>query len=943
MKRGHDIPGRRPVGRRIRSAAYGHVRFFSRAAAACLILLLLMPACAVSGAEPDRPGDTVRMGFFEFGGMFSGAADGTEKSGYCYEYMMQVSTYAGWNYTFRYGTYAELYELLKAGEIDILPYTNYNGQRGQEVLFSDRTLADEEYYIAVRSGDYAAPEDLNGRVISTLEGADYNGLLTEYIAEHGLDLRIRYYPGFDETWDAVERGDADATVFTSNAYSNDGWHCIDRFGRKPTYIAVAKGREDLLERLNEASGMIEIDNPAFQGQLYAQYFSDNPMRRSLSPDEQDWVARHPVLHVGGFTNDAPYFRTVGYESGGAEGLTADVVNGIIERLGLGITADFRGFDTLEDMEAALKNGEIDLIIPFYPDYNIAQRDGLIISNTVRVSNMELVYPKGLSYAEALERVATPATRLGIYYVEDTFPESRIIGAVSVQDAVDRVRGGEATGAIAQNVVLHNVKEKYDDLNYTVLSEGCGTCFAARPEDYLLIRILNRGMNYFSAAEIASVASLYTLEPNVTTLAYLASHKEAVVMLAVILAAFVTLLIMLLQVYRLKKKADAASRAKTTFLFNMSHDIRTPMNAVLGFTDKAIRHENEPHILDESLRKAKASGEYLLKIINDILDMARIESGKLELKEELRCAEENCRTLVDVFGEDAAKKDIRLHTSFSAKDRYLWLDEGRNSQIVANLVSNAVKYTPPGGEIWFTVEQIPCDRAGYARYTVTVKDTGCGMSREFLDRIFESFERDTSAIRSGAQGTGLGMAIVRRLIDAMNGTISVQSEPGKGTTVSYTVDYRIADESEIAAYRAKNGRTEDSAEERLAGKRILVVEDNPLNLEIAVDLLEDRGLITETAEDGSAAVEKLKTLAERKDYDYYAAVLMDVQMPVMNGYEATRAIRAIPVPDGVHLPIIAMTANAFEEDRRNAADAGMDGHIAKPVNAQKLFDTLTRFI
>ena len=390
-------------------------------------------------------------------------------------------------------------------------------------------------------------------------------------------------------------------------------------------------------------------------------------------------------------------------------------------------------------------------------------------------------------------------------------------------------------------------------------------------------------------------------------------------------------------------AEVASRAKTEFLFNMSHDIRTPMNAIIGFTDKAIRNADDRKTVDESLAKVKASGEYLLRIINDILDMAKIESGKLELQEQLYFMREDDTPLIRMMAAEAAKKGVAFSSFCDVRDRYFYMDENRNAQIVANLLSNAVKYTDAGGRIECFVAQVPCEKPGWGRYVTTVKDTGRGMSPEFLDRIFEAFERDPSAIRSGAQGTGLGMAIVKKLADAMGGTVTVDSEPGRGTTFTFTVDHRLATPEEIRALETEPDARHAAGENSFAGKRVLLVEDNALNMEIAADLLAEKGILTEQAADGSVAVEMIRAALDRQDYGYYDAVLMDVQMPVMNGYEATRAIRAIPVPEGVHIPIIAMTANAFEEDKQNAADAGMDGHIAKPVNPGVLFDTLARFI
>jgi ABC-type amino acid transport/signal transduction systems, periplasmic component/domain len=266
-------------------------------------------------------------------------------------------------------------------------------------------------------------------------------------------VTVKYYPNLDETWNAVRNGEVDATVFTSNAYDEYGWNCICSFGKKPTYIAVAKNREELLSALNDATNLIDVDNPAYLGDLYAQYFKDNPMRRSLSPEEIKWIDEHPVIHVGGFVNDAPYLYSVDNETRTATGLTVDVISGIIERLNLPATADYKGYSSLQEMEDALDSGEIDVIIPFYPSHNIAKEHNLVFSNTVRVSNMEIVYKKNISYKDAVEKIATPSTKLGIYYVRDTFPKSEIVGAVSIQDAVDMVQDGRATGAVAQNVVL----------------------------------------------------------------------------------------------------------------------------------------------------------------------------------------------------------------------------------------------------------------------------------------------------------------------------------------------------------------------------------------------------------------------------------------------------------------------------------------------------------
>lgn len=385
------------------------------------------------------------------------------------------------------------------------------------------------------------------------------------------------------------------------------------------------------------------------------------------------------------------------------------------------------------------------------------------------------------------------------------------------------------------------------------------------------------------------------------------------------------------------EAESSNKAKSEFLFNMSHDIRTPMNAIIGFTDQAIHHKDEPEVRDPALEKVKNSSSYLLRIVNDILDMAKIESGKLEIHEEVHLVTDQKNALIEVFQADAERKGLTFRASSDVTDKYLWIDESRTNQIVANLISNAIKYTPEGGEVWYDVSQFPCKKTGYGKYVITVRDTGCGMSPEFLTKVFDSFERAESAKRSGTQGTGLGMAIVKKLADAMGATIEVESELGKGTCFTYTAEHKIATADEIEQYLQSQNSTTQLSEADFKGKRVLLVEDNELNREIAYDILNDQGMELDFAEDGPIAVEKVK----QNGPDHYDFVLMDIQLPTLSGYDATKQIRE-DFPDA-KLPIIALSANAFTEDKQKALDAGMNDHVAKPINIKELLKVLSKFL
>ncbi len=382
----------------------------------------------------------------------------------------------------------------------------------------------------------------------------------------------------------------------------------------------------------------------------------------------------------------------------------------------------------------------------------------------------------------------------------------------------------------------------------------------------------------------------------------------------------------------KIAAEAANLAKSTFLFNMSHDIRTPMNAIIGFTDIAEKHIDDKDRVLESLGKVKISSRHLLSLINDVLDMSRVESGTVKIEEEPVCLDTGEDNLFSILNGSAEAKNITLTSVIAPSVVHHWFyaDRLRMMRVLTNIISNSVKYTNPGGKIDLLAEELPCEKDGCAHYRFTVTDTGIGMSEEFLAHVFEPFSRAESATKSGVIGTGLGMAITKSLTELMGGAIAIESRLGVGTTVRLDFDYRIAEPV------SKKSEIPENAPMNLRGKKILLVEDNELNREIATEILEEEGIIIDTAEDGDIAVKKMRN-ASAGQYDL---ILMDIQMPRMNGYDATVAIRKISDERVASIPIIAMTANAFDEDKQNAVNAGMNGHIAKPLDVPKLLDTLS---
>ena len=385
----------------------------------------------------------------------------------------------------------------------------------------------------------------------------------------------------------------------------------------------------------------------------------------------------------------------------------------------------------------------------------------------------------------------------------------------------------------------------------------------------------------------------------------------------------------------KLKAECANKAKSSFLFNMSHDIRTPMNAIIGYTDLASRHLKETEKLGRYLEKIQICGGQLLSLISNVLDLARIENNKVEMEYAVSNVHKNFENCVAMFQQQAESKNQTLSLTEQIRYPYVYMDAPHLSEVCFNIISNAIKYTNTGGTISCDVVQKSCEKEDWCNMIITITDNGIGMSEEFQKHIFETFERERNSTVSHIEGSGIGMGITKKLVELMDGTIEVKSKPGEGSTFTVTVPCRKASKEESPVKKNSNLRNESC----LKGVRILLVEDNEINTEIATELLKEEGCIVETANNGAVCVDMI----ERADADYYKMILMDIQMPVMNGYDATLAIRKMKDTKKARIPIIAMTANAFAEDIQKVLSVGMNAHVAKPVDMNILVPTMMKYL
>lgn len=775
-------------------------------------------------------------------------------------------------------------------------------------------------------------------------------MLTAWEKKHGIETTHSNTPNFDEVNRKLAAHEIDCFVSLEQPFWKErGISRIDMIGKSDIYFVINKNRADIKKELDEGMRQLEEDDPFFLADLYKQYFSFD-IKPVLTGEEQNWVNEHGAIRIG-YLKDEPGISVKDPVTGKKGGVLYDYMEYADDCLG-NQQLDFEPIEmeSRAALREALQTGKIDMIFTV-SNPNSGEEKGIAFTNTAWTYNLFAVTEKKPFEEMAANRVAILKDNLPVRrQIEYYYPQWTIIPCRSVEEARNKTVRGEADCFVtgARQAV------KYTERNalYSIpLSRPLEISFGVKSGHPQLLAVLNKTLKAMPIGMLSSSFSMHenakhkvTLEDYIKDNLLLFSASFLLVTLQ-ILSIFILLLQKARKAERAARsaagkakdlneklqiaveKAEGANRAKTNFLNNMSHDIRTPMNAILGYNRLMRKKLTDPQLIDYQ-RKIEQSGSLLLSIINHVLYMARIESGKSKLDENAEVLGMIFDEAYGVFAPEAAKKEIRMKKTIAVEHRSLICDGTKIREIFVNLISNAVKYTPRGGSVEVNVNELPCEREGFARIQTVVTDTGIGMSKEYLPTIYDSFSRERNTTMGKVAGTGLGMAIVKELVTMMGGTIEVKSELGEGTTFTVTLDHKIAetrhdDRKEIASRKA--------AAESLADLHILLAEDNDLNAEIAMTLLEEAGLKVDRAADGIQCVSRI----EKEPAGTYALILMDIQMPNMDGYKATETIRQLPDPKKAAIPIIAMTANAFEEDRKMALAKGMNGYIAKPIDPAKM--------
>ncbi len=818
------------------------------------------------------------------------------------------------------------------------------------MLFPSSSMGTDQYYLYKNGDDNSITisdlSSFDGKKIGLVKNNRLSDFALDWINGNNVDVETVYFDSLDSLNNALINNEIDLIAQTINNASNlPNVATVTKLGEEPFYVAINADRSDLLNEFNDAYNVLNSIDPFLIQDLGYKNYGSSVITNNITLEEKEYVNSHSSLTIGYLNNYLPYSDTV---DGSPSGLLIDVADAMFEAIGL-VSPEIKyiSYDNYKDLIDALNNNEIDIAFPVSDNSYRLEIDNIKASSAVATDSGTLFY-KTYNEKSDIKKIAVNKNNiLQIDYSKDAYPNAELVFYSNIDECLKAVLEDKVDGTIMDTMRIQYVtaNSEYSGFSYVQLSESTSKCFGVRRNDKTLLLLLNRalkalGTSYGIECSYKYIDSFY----HYGVIDFIKNH---LVMVSISLGIFIVIIIGLLafslnrkekriiQEEKLKKEAEDANAAKSMFLFNMSHDIRTPMNALLGFTILMEKEKDNPEKISDYLNKMRISGDYLMNLINNVLEVARIDSGKESVDEDFMDILD--QQYIVMFENDIKKKNLTVTKNINIFHRYIYSDKQKIREIVMNLLSNAIKYTPNGGHIHLDLTESICDKEGYATYTTTVSDDGIGMTKEFKEHIFESFSREKNSTESQIAGTGLGMSIVKKLTDLLGGNIEIKSEPGKGSSFAVTINARIAKDPEIVLDNIEKENKDENVD--LKNKRILLAEDNELNAEIAKTIIEDAGAKVEVAKDGVECVNMLSS----RDSSYYDLILMDIQMPNLDGYNATLKIRQLDDKKKASIPIIAMTANAFDEDKKHAKDVGMNGHVGKPIDVKTLIETLNNFL
>jgi len=930
----------------------------------CMLVFLCFPAAsawAASSASGDgTAAKTVRVGYY-YDTQYMYKTDVDEYRGYDIEYLYKISDFTGWKYKYvDFDSFDDCMAALKEGKIDVVPAVFYSKSRAADMLFSNKKMCDIYVTLTVRNDNtkyaYGDIDSMQGMTVAVLKNSEDGKAFRKWCKANNLNVHIVEMGTTEEITRAIDDGKVDGAGITYLGKSSK-YKVIAEFSPSPLYFAVAKDSSDIKNELDGAVDRMMISDPSFSSDIYEKYLGaasgEVPV---LTTAEKEYLANKKTIKVALAYDDAPYSYLNSNNSMG--GIIPELFNKYADI----IPVKFEYIPVKSQQEAItyVQQGRADLVGRFCYDIFAGEDNGLRVTNAYTTINMARIKKHGAGEVQVVG-ILEDDTLTAFMNVENQtgFQHIRIQTYATVAKCFRALDTGKIDAmycSISTATYLMG-QNKADDYSVNTLSEFThGICAAASDdEDTRLLDIMNKCIRYTDVGVVDEII-MSNVNKNETTLksfinnipnSYLTSILMA--MLAILLILIAALISMIKHRKEEKKLAEEreetqrlqavlsaneqANEARAAFLSTVSHDMRTPLNGIIGFTDLAMESQNKSETGDY-LQKIKYSSGLLLDLINDTLDIAKIQNGKYILNLTEVKMGEMLETVEIPVRAAAERKGVEfVMTKADISDDIIKADRTNVQKILLNLLSNAVKFTHRGGNVEFSVTRLDAGEE-IRRYRFRIRDTGVGISSEFIPKIYEPFAQESVRDPGSETGTGLGLSIVKQLVDMMDGTIDVASTPGKGTEFVIELAFPVAHSAAVET------QTADSivSDVDLSGMRIMICEDNRLNMEIISALLKKKGAAVIWAKNGEEGVELfLGSKPESIDL-----ILMDIRMPVMGGIEAAQKIRALNRKDAETVPIIAVTADAYEIDKEKCMTVGMNGHLVKPVDPERLYAIIAGF-
>ena len=924
-----------------------------------MLLLTALLSLSASAAETVSQHDRVKVGFFAMDGYHMMDEDGN-RSGYGYDFLRLMARY--WDVDYEYVGYdkswEEMQQMLIDGEIDMVTSARKTPDR-EELFDFSRPIGTNNGILTVRSDNHAIVEGkystYNGMRVALLRGNSRNDEFAEQARTKGFTYKSVYFDSTEEMAEALQNGTVDAIV-TSSLRKTNNERILEKFGSSDFYVIVKKGNTELLNKINYAIDQMNAAEGDWKTTLYNKNYENSDTKNLEYTEEEKRIiaqySKDDPLHILCDPTRYPYSYT---ENGEVKGILPDYFRKIADYVGLSyeflVPATRDEYIAYQSDKAAV-------------DINIDAR--LDTDNYAETKEWGLTAPYiTMRMARVTRRdfdgkinVVTTVNQTASKSIEDALaPGAEKLMCKTRQEMMEAVRDGKADAAFVYYYMAQAFvnSDTTGTMSYTLLEQPTFSyrMVVSSTENHALAGILTKAMYAMPDNLVEDLAAQYTTykATDLTFADMIRLHPVAAVAIIVFISWMVVTMIIIVNRLRTRRKlqlaaqqkakemtvlaeqAQAASKAKSVFLSNMSHDIRTPMNAIIGFTNIALHQDSVPE-MHNCLKKIEESSDHLLALLNDVLDLSRIESGKVEFSPVPADITAVTDSVLEITKGLLLSRELNFEVHREPlPNPYVMTEPVRIREILVNILNNAVKFTKDGGTIRFDAGNRPGADAQHIVICYRVKDTGVGMSEEFQKKLFDEFAQEENGARTQYKGTGLGMAISKKYVELMGGTITVDSKKGVGTTFTVEIPMELTNAEKVEKTKPLVQHND------LKGIKVLLAEDNDLNAELATMLLEDSGMTVTRAADGQEAVD----LFAEHPAGTYDVILMDIMMPKMDGHQAAKAIRAMYAdrPDAEEIPIIALSANAFSEDVQTSLDEGMNGHVSKPLNMEEVTKVIER--